>query len=126
MMQTFRAIEPLRRCLQGFREARLRVGLVPTMGFLHSGHWALIRDSVARCDVTVVSIFVNPAQFSPGEDLDAYPRALEHDHRLCLDAGVRVVFAPNASEIYPLGFQTCVEPGPIAEPLCGAFRPGHF
>ncbi|QRM32870.1 pantoate--beta-alanine ligase [Microvirga sp. VF16] len=125
-MQTFRTIKALTQCLKGYRTAGLRVGFVPTMGFLHAGHRALIAESVARCDITVVSIFVNPTQFGPNEDLDRYPRALEADHDLCRTAGVNLIFVPDASEIYPPGFQTYVEPGPVAEPLCGAVRPGHF
>lgn len=125
-MQTFRTIPSLDQCLRGYRRSRLKVGFVPTMGFLHAGHRALIRESVARCHITVVSIFVNPTQFGPDEDLDRYPRALDQDHQLCREAGATLLFVPDASEIYPPGFQTTVEPGPIAEPLCGAFRPGHF
>ena len=96
------------------------------MGFLHEGHGALIRQSAARCDATVVSIFVNPTQFGPGEDLATYPRDLERDQNLCLDAGATVLFLPDVSEIYPTAFQTHIEPGRMAENLCGAFRPGHF
>ncbi|MFC1459189.1 pantoate--beta-alanine ligase [Microvirga arabica] len=125
-MLTFRTINSLTQCLRGYRASGLRVGFVPTMGFLHAGHRALIDESVARCDITVVSIFVNPAQFGPHEDLDRYPRALEQDHELCRMAGVTMIFMPDAGEIYPPGFQTHVEPGPVAEPLCGAVRPGHF
>jgi len=125
-MLTFRTIKSLDQCLRGYRAAGLRVGFVPTMGFLHAGHRALIEESVARCDITVVSIFVNPTQFGPGEDLDRYPRALEQDHELCRTAGVSLIFVPDAGEIYPPGFQTSVEPGPMAAPLCGAVRPGHF
>ncbi|PVE21181.1 pantoate--beta-alanine ligase [Microvirga sp. KLBC 81] len=125
-MLTCRTIKSLTQCLKGYRAAGLRVGFVPTMGFLHEGHRALIQESVAHCDITVVSIFVNPAQFGPTEDLDRYPRALERDHELCRTAGVSLIFVPDASEIYPPGFQIYVEPGPVAEPLCGAFRPGHF
>jgi pantoate--beta-alanine ligase len=125
-MLTFRTIKSLTQCLRGYRASGLRVGFVPTMGFLHAGHRALIDESVARCDITVVSIFVNPAQFGPNEDLDRYPRALEQDHELCRTAGVNMIFMPDAGEIYPPGFQTYVEPGPVAEPLCGAVRPGHF
>ncbi|QRM32823.1 pantoate--beta-alanine ligase [Microvirga sp. VF16] len=125
-MPTFRTIKSLTQCLKGYRTAGLRVGFVPTMGFLHAGHRALIEESVARCDITVVSLFVNPTQFGPNEDLDRYPRALEADHDLCRTAGVNLIFVPDASEIYPPGFQTYVEPGPVAEPLCGAVRPGHF
>ena len=96
------------------------------MGFLHEGHGALIRQSAARCDATVVSIFVNPNQFGPGEDLASYPRDLERDQSLCLETGASVLFIPEDAEIYPTGFQTHVEPGQLAEPLCGRFRPGHF
>jgi pantoate--beta-alanine ligase len=96
------------------------------MGFLHEGHEALIRQSAARCDATVVSIFVNPTQFGPAEDLASYPKDLERDQNLCLEAGTTVLFLPEAAEIYPTGFQTHVEPGRLAEPLCGRFRPGHF
>jgi pantoate--beta-alanine ligase len=96
------------------------------MGFLHEGHGALIRQSAARCDATVVSIFVNPTQFGPSEDLASYPRDLERDQNLCLESGATVLFLPEAAEIYPTGFQTHIEPGHLATPLCGRFRPGHF
>ncbi|WP_201832702.1 pantoate--beta-alanine ligase [Microvirga zambiensis] len=125
-MLTFRTIKSLTQCLSGYRTSGLRIGFVPTMGFLHDGHRALIAESVERCDITVVSIFVNPAQFGPTEDLERYPRALDADHELCRKAGVSMIFLPDASEIYPPGFQTFVEPGPVAGPLCGAVRPGHF
>jgi len=108
------------------REAGKRIGFVPTMGFLHEGHGALIRQSAARCDTTVVSIFVNPSQFGPSEDLASYPRDLERDQNLCLEADASVLFLPEVAEIYPTGFQTHVEPGRLAEPLCGRYRPGHF
>ena len=125
-MRVVRAIADLRTVLKSLREGGKRIGFVPTMGFLHEGHAALIRQSAARCDETVVSIFVNPSQFGPGEDLAAYPKDLERDQNLCLDAGASVLFLPDAAEIYPTGFQTHVEPGALAEPLCGRFRPGHF
>ncbi len=125
-MRVVRTIADLRALLRPLREAGKRIGFVPTMGFLHEGHAALIRQSAARCDTTVVSIFVNPTQFGPSEDLATYPRDLERDQNLCLEAGTTVLFLPEASEIYPTGFQTFVEPGRLAEPLCGRFRPGHF
>lgn len=125
-MRVVRTIADLRAILKPMREEGRRIGFVPTMGFLHEGHGALIRQSAARCDVTVVSIFVNPTQFGPGEDLASYPRDLERDQNLCLECGTTVLFLPEASEIYPTGFQTHVEPGRLAEPLCGRFRPGHF
>jgi pantoate--beta-alanine ligase len=96
------------------------------MGYLHDGHLALIEASRAQCDVTVVSIFVNPTQFGPNEDLSTYPRDFQRDEKLCRDAGVAIVFAPVSQEIYPAQFETFVEPGELAKPLCGAFRPGHF
>ena len=125
-MRIVRTIADLRALLRPLREEGKRIGFVPTMGFLHEGHGSLIRQSAARCDVTIVSIFVNPTQFGPGEDLANYPRDLEKDQNLCLEAGASVLFLPDVSEIYPTGFQTHVEPGRLAEPLCGGFRPGHF
>ena len=125
-MRVVRTIADLRALLRPLREQGHRIGFVPTMGFLHEGHGALIRQSAARCDATVVSIFVNPTQFGPGEDLATYPRDLERDQNLCLDAGATVLFLPDVSEIYPTAFQTHIEPGRMAETLCGAFRPGHF
>ena len=125
-MRVVRTIADLRAILRPLREEGQRIGFVPTMGFLHEGHGALIRQSAARCDATVVSIFVNPTQFGPGEDLANYPRDLERDQNLCLEAGTTVLFLPEAAEVYPTGFQTHVEPGRLAEPLCGRFRPGHF
>ena len=125
-MRVVRTIADLRALLKPLREEGKRIGFVPTMGFLHEGHGALIRQSAARCDATVVSIFVNPTQFGPSEDLASYPRDLERDQNICLDAGATVLFLPDAAEIYPTGFQTHVEPGRLAEPLCGRFRPGHF
>jgi pantoate--beta-alanine ligase len=125
-MRIVRTIADLRALLRPLREEGKRIGFVPTMGFLHEGHGALIRQSAARCDATVVSIFVNPTQFGPGEDLASYPRDLERDQNLCLEAEATVLFLPDVSEIYPTGFQTHIEPGPLAEPLCGQFRPGHF
>lgn len=125
-MQTFTTVAELRRSLAEARRAGKRVGFVPTMGYLHDGHLALIEASRAQCDVTVVSIFVNPTQFGPNEDLSTYPRDFERDEKLCRDADVAIVFAPAAQEIYPAQFETFVEPGELAKPLCGAFRPGHF
>lgn len=125
-MQTITTVAELRRALAKARRADKRVGFVPTMGYLHDGHLALIEASRAQCDVTVVSIFINPTQFGPNEDLNTYPRDFERDEKLCRDAEVAIVFAPAAQEIYPAQFETFVEPGELAKPLCGAFRPGHF
>ncbi|WP_018322484.1 pantoate--beta-alanine ligase [Bradyrhizobium sp. WSM2793] len=125
-MQTITRVAELRRTLAKSRSADLRVGFVPTMGYLHDGHLALIAASQAECDVTVVSIFVNPTQFGPNEDLSTYPRDFLRDEGLCRDAGVAILFAPDAQEVYPSHFETFIEPGDLAKPLCGAFRPGHF
>ncbi len=103
------------------------VGLVPTMGFLHEGHLSLVRAARAECESVVVSIFVNPAQFGPGEDLARYPRDEERDLALLRDEGVDIVFMPPSEEVYPPGFDDWVEvTGPIAERLEGEHRPGHF
>ncbi|WGR90692.1 pantoate--beta-alanine ligase (plasmid) [Bradyrhizobium sp. ISRA443] len=125
-MQTITTVARLRHALAAARKSDKRVGFVPTMGYLHDGHLALVEASRAQCDVTVVSIFVNPTQFGPNEDLSTYPRDFPRDEKLCRDAGVAFVFAPGAQEIYPAQFETFVDPGELAKPLCGAFRPGHF
>ena len=108
------------------RELRGSVGLVPTMGALHDGHLSLVRAARAGNDAVAASIFVNPAQFGPGEDLAKYPRSLAKDLARLDAEGVDLVFAPEAASVYPPGFQTWVVPGPLAEPLEGARRPGHF
>jgi pantoate--beta-alanine ligase len=111
------------------RSARSRgesIAFVPTMGFLHEGHLALMREARGRCDQLVVSIFVNPLQFGEGEDLDRYPRDPEGDAAACREVGVDVLFTPERADLYPDGFQTRVQVGRLAGGLCGASRPGHF
>lgn len=111
------------------RETRSRgksIGLVPTMGALHKGHISLIRQAKQQCDVVVASVFVNPTQFGPGEDFERYPRELDKDFNLLSSYNIDTVFAPAVDEMYPEGFQTFVEPGPLAEIYEGASRPGHF
>ncbi|QHP67905.1 pantoate--beta-alanine ligase [Bradyrhizobium sp. LCT2] len=125
-MQTITAVAGLRCVLAEARKAGRRVGFVPTMGYLHDGHLRLVEASRALCDVTVLSIFVNPTQFGPTEDLGTYQRDFARDEKLCRDTGVAILFAPDAKEVYPPPFETFVEPGELAKPLCGAFRPGHF
>jgi pantoate--beta-alanine ligase len=102
------------------------VALVPTMGALHDGHLALVRAAVGRFPQTVVSIFVNPAQFGPNEDFARYPRDLDRDRQLLAEAGCRALFAPSAAEMYPDGFQTWTEVTELERHLCGPHRPGHF
>jgi len=111
------------------REARTRgqtVGFVPTMGYLHEGHLELMRRAKERCDVVVVSIFVNPTQFGPKEDFARYPRDLERDVNMAGEVGVDAVFNPSVEEIYPAGYCTYVEVERVTERLCGLSRPGHF
>ena len=108
------------------REENRTIGLVPTMGALHEGHLSLIHEARAMCDVVVVSIFVNPTQFGPGEDFGAYPRDLTTDSALLTEYNVDYVFAPTLEEIYPPGFSTFVTVEGLSEQLEGASRPGHF
>ncbi len=103
-----------------------RIGLVPTMGYLHEGHLSLARLARERADVVAASVFVNPTQFGPKEDFSRYPRDLEGDVAKLAKAGVEVVFAPAPGELYPPGFDTYVVPERLASVLCGASRPGHF
>ncbi len=113
--------------LRGGRAAGTGVGLVPTMGALHAGHAALVRRARAEAGTVVVSVFVNPLQFGPGEDLDRYPRTFEDDLVVCRAEGVDVVFAPSVEEVYPGGEPlVTVDPGPLGSELEGATRPGHF
>ena len=108
------------------RRRGLRVGLVPTMGALHEGHLSLVDAARARASFVAVTIFVNPLQFAPTDDLDRYPRTFDADLASCAARGVDVVFAPAPDAMYPPGFQTHVAVGDLTEPLEGAFRPGHF
>lgn len=119
-----RTVADVRAALTDLRDGR--VGLVPTMGALHDGHRALLRAARDACDTVVMSLFVNPAQFGDPADLNGYPRDEAADVAAADDAGVDVVFAPTASEMYPPGYQTWVEVTELGAILEGAFRPGHF
>ncbi len=125
-MQFAGSIDEVRAAVAEARRHGLAVGLVPTMGFLHEGHTALIQRAAAECGFVVVSVFVNPTQFGPSEDFAAYPRDLQRDLRTCEAAGASLVFAPAAEEVYPAGFCTHVEVEGLSDVLCGASRPGHF
>jgi pantoate--beta-alanine ligase len=124
-----RAKSELRDALLAPRRAGHAIGLVPTMGYLHEGHVSLLRAARTECDVVVMSLFVNPAQFGPGEDLERYPRDEERDGRAAAEAGVDIVFAPPLEEVYPDGFATNVDVDGLTEVLCGEESrrgPGHF
>ena len=116
----------LRNACRAARASGRRVGLVPTMGALHEGHLSLVSLARERADLVVLTAFVNPTQFGPGEDLDTYPRDLDADRRLAEAAGVDVLFHPTFASMYPEGDATRVEVEGLAELLCGASRPGHF
>jgi pantoate--beta-alanine ligase len=121
-MRTLRTIAEVREALRGAGG----VGLVPTMGAFHEGHLALFAAARAENDVVVASLFVNPAQFGPGEDFDRYPRDEQRDERLAEEAGVDLLFTPSVDELYPEGYQTWVDVEDLARGLEGEFRPGHF
>jgi pantoate--beta-alanine ligase len=126
-MEVIRAIAMARKACDAARSAGRTVGFVPTMGAFHDGHLSLMRRARDERDAVVVSIFVNPLQFGPGEDLSRYPRDEERDLSMAKKLGVEVVFAPNVEEMYPAGHQeVTVDPGPLGERLEGARRPGHF
>lgn len=127
-MRTLRDINDLRSILHEHRLRGQRIGLVPTMGNLHNGHLALVDRAKESADIVVTSLFVNPMQFGPGEDLDAYPRTFATDQSQLTDAGCDILFAPTVSALYPNGLdaQTRVHVPKVGEGLCGAARPGHF
>jgi pantoate--beta-alanine ligase len=125
-VKTLHTIAELRPLLDGERAEGRSVGLVPTMGYLHDGHLALMRRARAETDVVVASIFVNPLQFGAGEDLEAYPRDLDRDGRLADAAGGDVLFVPSAAEMFPEPVLTTVSVAQVSEPLEGAARPHHF
>ena len=120
IVSTFEELRSARSLLDG------KLGLVPTMGYLHEGHISLVRRARAECDSVAVSIFVNPTQFGPNEDLSKYPRDLERDLHLLEEAGVDLVWTPTPEVMYPAEFQTWVEVAEMTRPLEGAQRPGHF
>lgn len=118
--------KPMQKLAEKLRRKGKQIGFVPTMGAFHEGHLSLIRKSVKENNVTIVSIFVNPAQFGPHEDFAKYPRAFKKDCNLAEKAGVDIIFHPSVSMMYPDSFQTYITPGKIAAKLEGAARPGHM
>ncbi|MBW8040759.1 MAG: pantoate--beta-alanine ligase [Planctomycetes bacterium] len=125
-MEVANTIDSVRELVKAARSAGKKIGFVPTMGALHIGHISLIEAAVKKCDFVIVSIFVNPTQFGPGEDYKKYPRPLEDDLEICRNAGVDVVFAPAQEQMYPSENVTWVNVEKLTEPLCGRSRPGHF
>jgi pantoate--beta-alanine ligase len=125
-MQVAKTIAEIRACVAQARKAGKTIGFVPTMGALHNGHASLMDAAAKRCDYVVVSIFVNPTQFGPNEDLSKYPRPFEKDLAICEKRGAAAVFAPVAAEMYPRENLTWVDVEKLTDRLCGASRPGHF
>jgi pantoate--beta-alanine ligase len=121
-----RTVAELRARVRGWQVAGERVGFMPTMGALHEGHLSLIRLAKASADRAVISIFVNPTQFGPNEDFEAYPRSEQRDAELAASVGCDLIYAPTVAEMYPQGFATTVSVSGVTEPLDGAARPGHF
>jgi len=126
MIEAAETVEKVRASVAEARRQGKKIGLVPTMGALHIGHTSLIEEAAKRTDFIVVSIFVNPTQFGPGEDFRKYPRPFEDDLEICRKAGVDLVFAPTAEQMYGAENLTWVNVEKLTEPLCGQFRPGHF
>ena len=125
-MKIVKTVNEIKEQIAKWRSEGLTVGLVPTMGYLHEGHASLIAASVRDNDRTVVSVFVNPIQFAPNEDLASYPRDINHDSALCGEYGADIIFNPEPSEMYPRGFSTFVDMDVLTKELCGITRPTHF
>ncbi|MCT4605963.1 MAG: pantoate--beta-alanine ligase [Marinisporobacter sp.] len=119
-------VKEIRKIIKKEKREGKKIGLVPTMGYLHEGHLSLIKKAKEENDFVVVSVFVNPTQFGEGEDYESYPRELERDSNLAKSAGADILFHPFVGEMYPNGYNTYVETYKVTEKLCGASRPGHF
>jgi len=125
-MKIIQKIRPLKELITNYKKDGLSIGFVPTMGYLHEGHLSLVREAKKNNDITVVSIFVNPTQFGPNEDLDKYPRDFERDEILLRGEGVDIIFYPDVKEMYSSNHMTYVNVEKITDKLCGLKRPGHF
>ena len=125
-MEIIAAVKEMQRRSDQLHQEEKTISFVPTMGYLHEGHLALMREGRQRGDALIISIFVNPTQFGPGEDYERYPRNMKRDLKLVQKVGVDVVFTPSAHEMYPNAFQTSVEVERVTKNLCGISRPGHF
>jgi pantoate--beta-alanine ligase len=126
LLLTVSTVSALRSALLPWRESGKTVALVPTMGALHRGHMALVAEARRMADKVVVSIFVNPLQFSPSEDLARYPRPIDQDRQLLTEAGCDLLYMPDAAVMYPEDFVTAIDPGPLGSSFEGKFRPNHF
>lgn len=129
MIQTMQQISTIAEMRVHIKEARRlgkTIGIVPTMGFLHQGHLSLVKAAREKCDLVVMSIFVNPLQFGPNEDFERYPRDIEHDRQMAQSAGVDLLFTPEVGEMYPKPILTNISVSNVTEQLCGKSRPGHF
>ncbi len=125
-MKIIEKVSDMRNLVKDLKKKDLTIGFVPTMGYLHDGHLSLVKNSKEENDFTIVSIFVNPTQFGPNEDLESYPRDFSRDSRLLEKMEVDCVFVPDVEEMYPDNFSTYVVPEGLTDVLCGAKRPGHF
>lgn len=125
-MEIIRSVTEMKSVIWDIKNTKKSIGFVPTMGYLHDGHKSLIERARLENDTVVVSIFVNPTQFGPGEDFERYPRDEERDKKVCLDAGCDIIFMPESQDMYKDNYSTYVEVLNLTEGLCGASRPGHF
>lgn len=125
-LQVITGVDAMRSAVRAIQHSSETVGFVPTMGALHEGHLSLLDAAAAECDRVAASIFVNPTQFGPNEDFTKYPRPLERDLDLLRERGCDLAFVPEAAEMYPAGYGTSIDVGPVAVPWEGAARPGHF